>query len=276
MAFKIVKPAGIHLIIIHIIFVLSLFYVEFSWKWIALCAFCYYLRMFAITAGFHRLFSHKSYRTGRFFQFVLGFLGTSSLQRGPLWWAGVHRHHHRYSDTEKDIHSPVAHGLWESHIGWVMNKSYKGKVDLSTVQDLSKFPELVWLDRYYLLPAIIFALTLFLWGGLQAFLWGTIVSTVLLWHGTFTVNSVTHVFGSRRFETKDQSRNNWIVALLTLGEGWHNNHHFYPRSVRQGFVWWELDISYYLLRILSWLGIVRDLQGTNLTHILPLAKKGNV
>lgn len=265
------KPAGLHLLLVHLILVLALFSAEFSWYWVGLAVASYYLRMFGITAGFHRYFSHKAFKTNRIFQFILGFIGTASIQRGPIWWAAIHRHHHRHSDTELDIHSPVTKGFYESHMGWVFNRSHKN-VDLPTVDDLTKFPELRWLDKYYLVPPAIYGLALYAIWGWQGVLWGGLVSTVALWHGTFFVNSLTHVFGSRRFNTKDDSRNNWFVALLTLGEGWHNNHHFYPRSVRQGFTWWEIDISYYILMVFHKIGLITDAKGVNVDHLLERAK----
>lgn len=264
------KPTGISVVLIHIIALLALFQAEYSWWWVALALGSYFVRMFAITAGFHRYFAHKTFKTNRVFQFILGFLGTASIQRGPIWWAAVHRHHHRHSDTKADVHSPVTKSFYQSHIGWVFDRAYK-TVDLPAMKDLTRFPELVWLDRYYLLPPMIYAAFFYLILGWQGVVWGMLVSTVFLWHGTFFVNSLTHVFGRRRFATKDHSRNNWFVALLTLGEGWHNNHHFYPGSVRQGFKWWEYDVSYYVLKALSWVGIVHTMKGENVKHILARA-----
>jgi stearoyl-CoA desaturase (delta-9 desaturase) len=230
-----------------------------SWKGVALAVASYYLRMFAVTAGFHRYFSHKSYRLGRIPQFLLALLGQTAAQKGVLWWASNHRHHHKYSDTPEDIHSPEQDGFWWSHIGWILSGRYE-ETDVSRIPDLVKFPELRWLDRNQYAATMLYALAtwvLFGWAGL---VWGYFVATVFLWHGTFTINSVMHVFGRRVFPTSDTSRNSMIFALVTMGEGWHNNHHFYPSSAAQGFRWWQLDASFYLLWIGEKLGVVKNLR----------------
>ncbi len=232
----------------------------------------YYLRMFGITAVYHRYLSHRTYKTSRVMQFLLAFLGNTSGQRGPLWWAAHHRHHHAHSDTPEDPHSPPEHGFWNSHVLWwgrVQNVPPK----LGLVKDLSKYPELVFLDRFDSIAPIVFAIGTYLLGavlahwapglhtnGFQMLVWGFFISTVVLFHGVATINSLAHVFGSRRFKTSDQSRNNFFLTLLTMGEGWHNNHHHYPNSVRQGFYWWEVDPSYYCLRVLEFFGLVWDLK----------------
>src|SRR5215204_5906878 len=239
---------------------------------VAVCLALYVVRMFAITAGFHRLFSHRSYRTGRPFQFLLAFVGTTSYQKGPLWWSAHHRRHHLHVETAEDLHSPVVRSLWQSHVGWFLARDSQA-TDVRLISNLLKYPELRWLDRFYVLPPLMLAASTFLLGellgryfpgsgtsGWQMLVWGFFVSTVLLYHRTFTVNSVAHLFGSRRFETPDNSRNNLLVALITLGEGWHNNHHHYPSSERQGLYWWEVDFSHYTLRALSAVGVVRDLK----------------
>src|SRR5215207_218485 len=239
---------------------------------VAVCLALYVVRMFAITAGFHRLFSHRSYRTGRLFQFLLAFVGTTSYQKGPLWWSAHHRRHHLHVETEEDLHSPVMRSVWQSHVGWFLSRDSQG-TDLRLIPNLLKYRELRWLDKYYVLPPLMLAGSTYLLGALleryfpgsgtsgwQMLIWGFFVSTVLLYHGTFTVNSVAHLFGGRRFETADNSRNNLLVALITLGEGWHNNHHHYPSSERQGLYWWEIDVSHYVLRALSAVGMVRDLK----------------
>jgi stearoyl-CoA desaturase (delta-9 desaturase) len=221
---------------------------------VAVCLALYVVRMFAITAGFHRLFSHRSYRTGRPFQFLLAFVGTTSYQKGPLWWSAHHRRHHLHVDTDEDLHSPVVRSIWQSHAGWFLSRDSQA-TDLRLVSNLLKYGELRWLDKYYVLPPLMLAASTYLLGlllgryspgsgtsGWQMLVWGFFVSTVLLYHGTFTVNSVAHLFGGRRFETADNSRNNLLVALITLGEGWHNNHHHYPPSERQGLYWWEVDV----------------------------------
>ena len=225
--------------------------VGFSWTAFLVCLALYVIRMFGITGVYHRYFSHRSYKTSRIFQFFLAFLGATSAQKGPIWWASHHRHHHQHSDTEEDIHPPRIYGLWWAHVGWVLR----------------------WLDRYHLLPPALLMIGVSVLGYLlqiyypelgtsafQMFVWGFCISTTALYHGTFCINSLTHMIGRRRFITGDDSRNSFILALITLGEGWHNNHHRYPGSERQGFYWWEVDISHYTLKVLSWLGLVWELR----------------
>ncbi len=226
---------------------------------LVLCAACYLVQMVGITAGYHRYFAHRAYKTSRAFQFLLACLGCSALQKGPLWWAARHRHHHRHSDTPEDLHSPVAHSLWRSHVGWVLSADSTA-TDERSVRDLGRYPELRWLERYHLVPALGLAGLCLLLGGWSGLVWGFCVSSLLSHHATFTVNSLCHLFGRRRYPTADASRNNWFVALLTLGEGWHNNHHHYPSSANQGFFWWEVDVSYYLIRLLGWLRLVWDIR----------------
>jgi stearoyl-CoA desaturase (delta-9 desaturase) len=218
----------------------------------------YFLRMFAVTGGYHRYFSHRTYKTSRVFQFILAFLAQSSAQKGALWWAAHHRAHHRFSDKAGDLHSPVNDGFWYSHCGWLFNGT--GDTDYAMIPDFARFPELRFLNKHYLLPAIIMGFVVWLTLGWSGLFIGFFASTVALWHGTFTINSLSHVFGSRRFATSDDSRNNWFLAIVTMGEGWHNNHHRFAATVRQGFYWWEYDITFYILKILSWLGIVWDLR----------------
>ncbi len=226
---------------------------------VLLAAGLYAIRMFAITGAYHRYFSHRSYRTSRAFQFVLALLGTTAMQKGPLWWAAMHRLHHRHSDTPSDIHSPKQRGLWHAHMGWWLSREHEA-VDLGQVRDLARYPELLWLDRNHQVGPLLL-LGLMYWAfGVDGVLWGFAVSTCALMHGTFTINSLAHVFGSRRYETTDTSRNNLVLALITMGEGWHNNHHRYPGSANQGFFWWEIDITYYVLRMLGWIGLVSDLR----------------
>jgi len=234
------------------------FYTGVSWSAFAVCLALFWLRMFGVTAGYHRYFSHRSYKTGRAFQFVLAFLGTLAVQKGVLWWAANHRVHHKYSDQEGDVHSPVRNGFWWSHVGWILAEDWE-ETQYDRIPDMARYPELRWLNEHYLVPPVALAVVLTLVGGLQWLVWGFFISTTLLWHSTFTINSLSHVFGNRRYETGDASRNNVWLALLTMGEGWHNNHHRYMNSVRQGFFWWEVDASYYILKALSWAGLVWDL-----------------
>jgi stearoyl-CoA desaturase (Delta-9 desaturase) len=237
---------------------LGVFAVGFSWKGVALCLGSYYLRMFAITAGFHRYFSHRTYRLPRVPQFLLALLGQAAAQKGVLWWASNHRHHHKYSDRPEDIHSPMQSGFWWSHIGWILSPDYD-KTDYSRVPDLATYPELVWLDRHPYVATVLYGVGLTLAFGPIGLFYGYFLSTVLLWHGTFSINSVMHVFGRRAFATTDDSRNSFVFALLTMGEGWHNNHHWAPGSAAQGFRWWEIDPSFYMLWLGERLGLVRNL-----------------
>jgi stearoyl-CoA desaturase (Delta-9 desaturase) len=251
---------------------LLIFWVGFSWTALITCFILWFIRMFGITAGYHRYFSHNTYKTSRWFQLFLAILGNSSAQMGPLWWAAHHRHHHRFVDTERDIHSPVLDGFWWSHIGWIMAPQ-NAQTNEQIIRDFARFPELRWLNRFHMVVPIALAAIVTISGmlfhkflpqlqttGSQMLIWGFCFSTFLLYHSVFTINSLAHVFGTRRFETDDYSRNNLFLALLTLGEGWHNNHHYYPASEQQGFYWWEIDVSHYILTLLSWLGIVWDLK----------------
>lgn len=229
-----------------------------SWFDVGLCVALYFGRMFFITGAYHRYFAHRSYKTSRWFQFVLAFGGATAAQKGPLWWAGYHRHHHRYSDQAEDIHSPKR-GFWWSHCMWILCPRYT-PTPYQEIKDMARYPELMWLNRFHLVPPILLGAAVFLLFGASALFIGFFLSTVLLYHGTFFVNSLAHVFGWRRFETTDTSRNSWWVALITMGEGWHNNHHHYPASTRQGFYWWEIDGSYYILRALQAVGLVWDIK----------------
>jgi stearoyl-CoA desaturase (delta-9 desaturase) len=234
--------------------------VPFSWRVLALAAVGYVVRMWAITAGYHRYFAHRSYKTSRAWQLVLAVVGATAMQNGPIWWASVHRRHHKESDGPGDPHSPVRRGFWYAHVGWVFDRTVPRPRDESNVRDLMRYPELRWVDRHDWVPLAAYALSCFALGGLPGLVWGFVVSTVLVFHATMLINSLAHMWGSRRFPTADQSRNNPLLAIVTLGEGWHNNHHFYMSSARQGFFWWEIDLSYCTLRLLSWLGVVWDVR----------------
>jgi stearoyl-CoA desaturase (delta-9 desaturase) len=243
----------------HAVALATPFLAPFAWRWAALAAAVYAVRMFAITAGYHRLFSHRAYRASRAFQLLLAVVGASAAQKGPLWWAAHHRDHHRYSDGPEDIHSPIASGFWWSHVGWILSRRHEA-TKLERVRDLARYPELRFVERFHGVAPVALAAGLLLAGGWPALLWGFFVSTVALWHGTFVINSLAHVLGRRRYPTRDGSRNSLVLALVTFGEGWHNNHHFYASSANQGFFWWEIDVSYYVLRLLAALGVVRDLR----------------
>lgn len=218
----------------------------------------YIVRMLCVTAGYHRYFSHRSYHLNRFSQFVLAFAGTTAAQKGPLWWAAHHRNHHRYSDSEQDVHSP-RRGFWWSHVGWILCDRYSD-ADRSQIRDFARYPELRFLDKHDWIGPWALGVACWLIGGWSGLVVGFFASTVVLWHVTFSVNSVAHVFGRRAYETEDTSRNSTLLALITGGEGWHNNHHRYPFSARQGFRWWQVDTTYYVLRALQALGIVKDLR----------------
>jgi stearoyl-CoA desaturase (Delta-9 desaturase) len=237
---------------------LGVFFVPFSWDCVAICAAMYYLRMFGITAGFHRYFSHRGYKTGRAFQFVLAWLGCMSSQKGVLWWSGHHRNHHRYSDSERDIHSPKR-GFWWSHMFWILCRRYEETLP-SQLREFERYPEILFLNKYWIVGPVALGFVMFFLGGLPWLFWGLFMSTTLLWHGTFTINSLAHVWGSKRYETGDTSRNNFVLSMLTMGEGWHNNHHFYQSTANNGFFWWEIDLSFYILKALSWIGVVWDLR----------------
>src|SRR5579871_2573570 len=254
---KINWVSSLPFLLIHTIPLLA-FATGVTWTAVALFGVLYVVRMFAVTAGYHRYFSHRSCQASRPVQFLLAFVGTTAAQKGPLWWAGHHRAHHRYSDTDRDIHSPQK-GFWWSHVGWVLCDRY-GPTDLDMVPDLAAYPELRFLDKYNAIGPWSMGIAAFLIGGWSGLVFGFFGSTVLLWHATFTVNSLNHTFGTRRFATSDTSRNNALLALLTFGEGWHNNHHHYQASARQGFYWWEVDLSWYLLRALSWTRLVHSLR----------------
>jgi stearoyl-CoA desaturase (Delta-9 desaturase) len=243
--------------------VFAVFFVPFSWKFVALMAATYATRMFGVTAGYHRYFSHRSYKMGRIPQFLMAFLAQTSSQKGVLWWAAHHRDHHQNSDLESDIHSPWQSGFWWSHVGWVISNDFDD-YDPSRIKDFGKFSELRWLNRRHWVPTALFGAAIYFSLGLSAFVWGYILSTVILFHCTFSINSLAHIWGSRRFETPDQSRNNLFLALVTMGEGWHNNHHRFMHSCRQGLRWWEVDFTFYALKFLSWLGLARDLRGWQL------------
>lgn len=253
----IIYPATLPFVLVHLACFAAI-WTGVTAEALVLCVVLYVVRMFGVTAGYHRYFSHRSFKTSRVGQFLLAVLAQSSAQRGVIWWAAIHRHHHLHSDTELDVHSPRHRGFLYSHVGWIFSRR-NDEVDYSTVPDLTRYPELVWLERHPYIVAAALAVGCFLLAGWPGLVVGFFWSTVLLYHGTFMINSLAHVHGTQRYLTGDDSRNNWWLALITLGEGWHNNHHAYQRSTRQGFRWWEIDPTYYVLRVLSWFRIVWDL-----------------
>jgi len=259
--------------IVHLIPLLAIWTGTTLFDWLV-CIALYFIRMFWITGGYHRYFAHKSYKTSRWFQFVIAFMAETSAQKGALWWAAHHRHHHRHSDQPEDPHSMKLYGFWYSHVGWIIGPDYK-KTDFKTIGDYAKYPELVWLNKHYLVPPTVLAIGVALLGawvnggspllmfthhGMSTLLIGFFLSTVFTYHGTFSINSIMHKFGKQRYESGDESKNSLWLALLTLGEGWHNNHHYYEVASRAGFFWWEIDITYYVLRTFQFFGLIWDMK----------------
>lgn len=250
----------------------AVFWVGFSWIALVVAIALYMIRMFAITAFYHRYFSHRAFQTTRFWQFIFAVLGNSAAQRGPLWWAAYHRLHHRHTDTDNDVHSPIHHGFWWSHLWWFTTKD-TFKTPLAEVKDFAKYSELRLLDRFSSLVPLALAAGIYGLGvllelnvpslntsGVQLLVWGFFISTVCQHHATFMINSLAHLSGTRRYQTNDNSQNNFLLALITFGEGWHNNHHNFPASARQGVFWWEIDITYEVLKVMAWAGIIWNLK----------------
>jgi stearoyl-CoA desaturase (delta-9 desaturase) len=229
------------------------------WEWVLLAVGSYYLRMFGVTAGYHRYFAHRAFKTSRVLQFCMAFLAMTSAQKGVLWWAAHHRHHHKHSDGEQDVHSPIQTGFWYSHLGWILTKGSQ-RTDFNQVKDFARYPEIALLDRYYLIPPTVYAALMYALWGFPGLIWGFFISTIVLYHCTFFINSLSHMFGNVRYASNDGSKNSFILAVLCCGEGWHNNHHYYQSAVRQGWFWWEVDLSYYILTMLSWTGVVWELR----------------
>jgi len=236
--------------------------VPFSWAMAGLWAVSHFLRAIGLTLSFHRYFAHRTFQMNRAARFVWALIGTAAMQKGPLWWAGHHVNHHKFADREGDPHSPAITGFYHAHIGWFLNDARHDRVEPTNpvLRDFSNAPEIVWLDRYHFVPPLALAVGLFLSGGLQWLVWGFCVPTVTLAHSTFAINTVNHMFGSRRFETHDASRNNLFTAVFAVGEGWHNNHHRYQRAARNGFYWWEFDPTWYVIRLMQAVGLAWDLQ----------------
>lgn len=245
-------------VLMHVALI-GIWWTGFTVEAVILCVALYILRVFGITGGYHRYFSHRGYKTSRVFQFIMAFLGATAGQKGPLWWAGKHREHHRDSDTPADAHSPRQYGFFDAHVGWVYRKA-RSRPDSDLMNDFSKYPEIRWLERNQYAPIMLLGLACYLVAGLSGLFVGFFLSTVLVYHATFTINSINHVIGRQRYLTGDDSRNNWFLALLSMGEGWHNNHHYYPASARNGFFWWEFDLTYYFLKGLESVGLVWDLR----------------
>ena len=251
---------------VHVLAIVGLAILGFSWTGVALCLALYLPRMVVVTGVYHRYFSHHSFKTSRWFQFVLACLATMTAQKGVLWWAAHHRVHHKLSDVPGDLHSVKQSGFWWAHMGWILARDLES-TDVGKIRDFSKYPELRWIDRWWMLPPVAAGVITFALGGFFALIWGFALCQVLCWHGTFTINSLSHLWGGRRYATDDDSRNNLALAVITMGEGWHNNHHHYQVSARQGFHWWEVDVTYYVLRACAAVGLVWDLHGVP-DHIL--------
>jgi stearoyl-CoA desaturase (delta-9 desaturase) len=248
-----------HFWAIHLAALVGVFWVPPTVGALLLCAAAFYFRIFGVSLAYHRYFAHRTFRTSRALQLLLAFWAQTSVQKGVLWWAGHHRNHHRYADTPDDVHSPARRGFLWSHVGWILTPRYSD-TPVEVIRDMAAYPELRWLDRHKHVPSFAFGLTMFAIGGISGLVWGFLVSSVLLWHATFCINSLAHVYGKRRYATTDTSRNNLWLALLTAGEGWHNNHHFFCSSAQLGFRWWEFDPTYRLLQALEKLGLVWDVR----------------
>ncbi|MBI3817920.1 MAG: acyl-CoA desaturase [Planctomycetes bacterium] len=233
------------------------FWVGFSWQGVAWCVGLYYLRMLFCCIGYHRYFAHRTFQLSRVPQFILAFCAETTVQKGVLWWAAHHRRHHRYSDEPEDIHSVVQRGFWYAHVGWILSERWL-ETDTKRIADFARFPEIRWIDKHYWLPPTVLAVLLFIIGGPVAIVWGFVISTVVLWHGTFTINSLMHIIGRRRFDTSDNSKNSLVLAIVTCGEGWHNNHHRHQHAAAQGFYWWQIDFAYYVIKVFNWLGVIRN------------------
>jgi stearoyl-CoA desaturase (delta-9 desaturase) len=268
-------------ILIHILGIAALFFVPFSWKYVALFVINYTFGMIFVTAGYHRYFSHRSYKLGRVPQFIMAWMTMASAQKGILWWAANHRDHHIHSDEEADLHSPIVKGFWYSHMGWIFDPATQG-YNPKKIADFGKYPELRFLDKHHWIPTAFFALLIYSVGGLlgvlhnhsasvssshafftsgaSAFVWGYLLALICMYQASYSINSLAHVYGSRRFETTDHSRNNFWLALITMGEGWHNNHHYCKSSCRQGYKWYEIDVTFYFLTVLSWVGFVKEIR----------------
>jgi stearoyl-CoA desaturase (Delta-9 desaturase) len=257
-ATDIVYPSTIPFLIVHLACFAAI-WTGVTAEALAIGVGLYWLRIFAIGAGYHRYFSHRAYETSRVFQFILAVLAQSTAQKSVLWWAANHRDHHLHSDTELDVHSPRRMGFLYSHVGWIFSRG-QNATNFNRVADFAKFPELMWLHRFELAPPFVLAVLCFALAGWPGLIVGFFWSTVAVYHGTFCINSLAHLVGRRRYVTGDDSRNNWLLAIITMGEGWHNNHHAYQSSARQGFRWWEYDPTFYLLKLLERIGLVWNLK----------------
>jgi stearoyl-CoA desaturase (delta-9 desaturase) len=233
--------------------VILAFAVPFRWAYLALWAVSHFSRAIGLTLAFHRYFAHRAFQMHRVARFLWTLVGTAAMQKGPLWWAGHHVNHHRYADRDGDPHSPAVSGFYYAHIGWFLNDAKHDHLAPSNpvLRDFGSVPEIAWLERFYAVPPLVLAIALFAIGGAPWVVWGFCVPTVTLAHSTFAINTINHMFGSRRFHTRDESRNNALTAFFAAGEGWHNNHHRYQRAARNGFYWWEFDATWYVIRAMA-------------------------
>jgi stearoyl-CoA desaturase (delta-9 desaturase) len=252
------------MILFHLGAVAALF--VFSWKAFAVAVFLYWMTVgLGISLGYHRLHTHRSYKTPKLLEYFFAVCGASTLEGGPIFWVATHRIHHQKSDHEGDPHSP-RDGAWWSHVGWILlgeAKHNNTRLLSKYAPDLAKDPFYVWLNNYHWVPVLVLAVILYATGGIPFVLWGICMRIVVGLHATWLVNSATHMWGSRRFDTHDDSKNNWWVALLTFGEGWHNNHHAHPTSARHGLAWYEVDISWISLKVMKFLGIAKSVHVAN-------------
>ena len=242
---------------------LLVFAVPFRWAFIGLWAGSHFVRALGLTLIFHRYLAHRAFKMNRAARFVWAFIATAAMQKGPLWWAGHHVSHHRFADRDGDPHSPMVSGVYYAHIGWFLNDTKHDRVEATNpvIRDFSRVPEIAWLEKYFFVPPLALAVTMFLIGGMPWLIWGFCLPTMTLAHATFAINTVNHMFGSRRFDTVDDSRNNVVTAVFAVGEGWHNNHHRYQRAARNGFYWWEFDPTWYAIRTMQALGLAWDVNG---------------
>jgi stearoyl-CoA desaturase (Delta-9 desaturase) len=238
------------------------FAVPFTWAMLGLWAISHFLRAIGLTLTFHRYFAHRAFQMNRGARFVWAFIGTAAMQKGPLWWAGHHVNHHKYADRDGDPHSPMVSGFYYAHIGWFLNDTKHDTLEPSNpvIRDFGKAAELALLEKFFIVPPIMLAASMYLIGGWAWLVYGFCLPTMTLAHATFCINTVNHMFGSRRFETVDESRNNAFTAFFAVGEGWHNNHHRFQRAARNGFYWWEYDLTWYTIRAMAALGLVWDMQ----------------
>ncbi len=236
--------------------------VPLSWSLVGVWAVSHFLRAIGLTLSFHRYFAHRAFELSRGARFFWAFVGTAAMQKGPIWWAGHHLSHHKYADRDGDPHSPAVSGFYYAHVGWFLNDARNDALPEANpvVRDFGSVPEIAWLETYYVVPPLMLAAGLYAVGGWAWTIWGFGVATTTLAHATFAINTVNHLWGSRRFDTPDDSRNNAITAFFAAGEGWHNNHHRYQRAARNGFYWWEFDPTWYVVKVMSWLGLAWNLQ----------------